>query len=132
MRKNRQGTVPRAARIRWPRRFLPIGALLLATACAGSRGASENPFTAALAEANEIEILVRNLNFNQVTIYTARSGGPVRRLGTVAGKGEATFRTEWHLPEIQLRVRHLAGADYFTETLPVSPGELLELIVPGR
>ncbi len=107
-------------------------AAVLLGGCAGSRGMDENPFTAVLAEASEIEILVRNYNFNQITVYTSRSGGSMRRLGTVPGKGEATFRTRWHLPQIQLRVRELAGDNYFTETLPVSPGDLLELIVPGR
>ncbi len=126
--------MPNASRKAEPRRTWATAALLaavLAGGCAGQRG-PENPFTAALAEASEIEILVRNYNFNQITIYTSRSGGSVRRLGTVPGKGEATFRTRWHLPEIQLRVRELAGGEFFTETLPVTPGDLLELIVPGR
>jgi len=38
----------------------------------------------------------------------------------------------WHLPDIQLRVKGLAGREYNTETLPVSPGEFLELIIPAR
>lgn len=80
---------------------------------------------------DEIEILVRNDNFSQVTVYTAR-GRAFRRLGIVAGKGEAAFTTEWPLPDIQLRVKFLAGPDFYTETLPVSPGEVLELIIPAR
>ncbi|MYE18246.1 MAG: hypothetical protein F4Y07_17380 [Gemmatimonadetes bacterium] len=85
----------------------------------------------ATMEGDEIQLLVRNLNFNQVTVYTAR-GASVRRLGIVPGKGEATFRMNWHLPDIQLRVKELAGDDYLTETLPVSPGDFLELILPIR
>ena len=109
-------------------------ALLFATtgACAGARGATGNPLDAAAGEGEDIELLVRNLNFHQVTVYTARGGSSLRRLGTVPGKGEATFTMRWHLPDIQLRVRELAGEEYFTETIPVSPGELLELIIPVR
>ncbi len=86
----------------------------------------------AFGEGEDIELLVRNLNFNQVTVYTARGGTSMRRLGTVPGKGEATFTMRWHLPDIQLRVRQLAGDEFLTETIPVSPGELLELIIQAR
>ncbi len=92
---------------------------------------ADNPMDPATMEGDEIQLLVRNLNFNQVTVYTAR-GASVRRLGIVPGKGEATFRMNWHLPDIQLRVKELAGDDYLTETLPVSPGDFLELILPIR
>ena len=92
---------------------------------------ADNPMDPATMEGDEIQLLVRNLNFNQVTVYTAR-GASVRRLGIVPGKGEATFRMNWHLPDIQLRVKELAGDDYLTETLPVSPGDFLELILPVR
>ena len=99
--------------------------------CASTGPAVDNPLDPATMEGEEIQLLVRNLNFNQVTVYTAR-GASVRRLGIVPGKGEATFRMRWFLPDIQLRVKELAGDDYLTETLPVSPGEYLELILPVR
>ena len=81
--------------------------------------------------AEDIEILVRNNNFSQATVYTVR-GGASRRLGIVPGKGEATFQTRWPLPDIQLRVKFLAGSEFLTETMPVGPGELLELIIQAR
>ena len=105
--------------------------LCLAQGCAtpfGSR--AENPFAEG-AGVEEIEILVRNHNFNQVTVYTSR-GGSGRRLGIVPGKGEATFKLRWTLPDIRLRVRPLAGQEFFTETITVAPGELLELTIPPR
>ena len=82
-------------------------------------------------QGDEIEILVRNLNFSQVTVYTARAGSG-RRLGTVPGKGEATFKLRWFLPDLRLRVRPLAGDEFYTETITVAPGELLELVIPSR
>ena len=101
--------------------------------CASTPGETGNPLGPAASEDGEdIELLVRNLNFHQITVYAARGGTSVRRLGTVPGKGEATFRLRWHLPDLQLRVRELAGPEYLTETLPVSPGDLLEFIVPAR
>lgn len=107
---------------------------VFAGGCAGGRGtgagAGANPLDGGVQD-DEIEILVRNDNFSQVTVYTAR-GRAFRRLGVVAGKGEATFSTEWYLPDIQLRVKFLAGPDFYTDVLPVSPGELLELIIPAR
>ena len=102
---------------------------VFAGGCAGSRAAA-NPFGGG-GQDDQIEILVRNDNFSQVTVYTAR-GRAFRRLGVVPGKGEAAFTTEWPLPDIQLRVKFLAGPDFYTESLPVSPGEVLELIIPAR
>ena len=74
----------------------------------------------------EIELLVRNNNFSQATVYTSRDYGS-KRLGIVRGKSNATFKFEWHLPDIQLRVRFLAGTEFLTEKMPVSPDDLLEL-----
>ena len=105
-------------------------ALAFLSACA-THGSGFLPPGHDLASAGEIEIVVRNGNFNQVTVYTVRSGAQ-RRLGIVGGKVEATFRTSWDYPDLQLRVKFLAGPDYFTETLPVSPGETLELFIPPR
>lgn len=111
---------------------LALALLLAVGACVSTGGPAGNPLDAAAGEGEDIELLVRNLNFNQVTIYTTRGGGSVRRLGTVPGKGEATFKMRWHLPDLQLRVKELAGPEYLTETIPVSPGDLLEYIIPSR
>ena len=101
-------------------------------ACMATDGSRDNPLDGdARRQEEQIEILVRNLHFNQATVYTAR-GGASRRLGIVPGKGEATFKTSWYLPDIQLRVKFLAGADFLTEILPVGPGDLLELTIPSR
>ena len=109
---------------------IAAAAILAAAGCGAGRSMG-SPLDGPAGESDEIEIFVRNDNFSQVTVYTAR-GASYRRLGIVPGKGEATFATEWYLPDIQLRVKFLAGPDFLTERLPVSPGELLELIVPSR
>lgn len=111
---------------------LACAAALLAPlgGCATPTLQADNPFEERDRD-DEIEILVRNLNFSQVTVYTARAGSG-RRLGTVPGKGEATFRLRWFLPDLRLRVKPLAGDDFHTETITVAPGELLELVVPSR
>ena len=112
--------------------FAAVFALATLSACATTPEATAtNPMRQDPAVSEEIEILVRNHNFSQATVYTAR-GGASQRLGIVPGKGEATFKTRWPLPDIQLRVKFLAGPDILTETLPVGPGELLELILPAR
>lgn len=113
------------------RRLAALLCLALAPGCTMPRAPRAGDPFEERARAEEIEILVRNLNFSQVTVYTAR-GGSGQRLGIVPGKGEATFRLRWTLPDIRLRVRPLAGREFFTETITVAPGELLELVVPVR
>ncbi len=116
---------------RFHRHVLAAMALALLGACATANGARTNPLEGDGRDSEEIEILVRNNHFSQATVYTAR-GGASMRLGIVPGKGKATFRTRWPLPDIQLRVKFLAGSDFLTQTMPVGPGELLELIIQAR
>lgn len=113
------------------RRLLVFASLLaVATAgCMGTGGRAENPLGQE-AGTEEVELLVRNLNFSQATIYISPEHGS-RRLGIVGGKSDATFKFEWHLPHIQLRVKFLAGREFLTETLAVSPDDLLELQLPA-
>ena len=106
-----------------------IAALLLTSVfagCMGTRGRAEDAMDPGARETEEIELLVRNNNFSQATVYTSREYGS-KRLGIVKGKSDATFKFEWHLPDIQLRVRFLAGSGFLTEKMPVSPDDLLEL-----
>lgn len=110
--------------------FLACAAVVVAPlGCALPGQRAGDPFEAERGE--EIEILVRNRNFSQVTVYTARAGSG-QRLGIVPGLGEATFKLRWFLPDIRLRVRPLAGNEFYTETITVAPGEVLELVVPSR
>ena len=124
-------TLSAPARHRFRLHMLAALALALTGACATANGARTNPMEADLRESEEIEILVHNNHFSQATVYTVR-GGASMRLGIVPGKDEATFRTRWTLPDIQLRVKFLAGSDFVTETMPVGPGEILELTILAR
>lgn len=103
-------------------------ALTLAlTACASASAA--NPMDEQGRRSNEIEVIVQNQDFNQVTVYTAR-GASYQRLGIVEGKSEGSFKTDWFYPDIQLRVKFLSGPDLITSRQGVTPGEILELIIP--
>ena len=116
---------------RIPARPLPLFAAILAVVLSGCLGTGvrrDNPMDPETTGRDEIELLVRNNNFSQATIYTAREHGS-RRLGIVSGKSEATLKFEWHLSEIRLRVRYLGGHEFLTEKLPVAPDDLLELIL---
>ncbi len=98
--------------------------------CLGTGGRAGDPLDQRREDAEEIELLVRNDNFSQATVYIAPEHG-TRRLGIVQGKSKATFRFQWHRPHIRLRVKYLAGSDFLTETLAVSPDDLLELRLPA-
>ena len=110
-----------------------IAVLLLSSVlagCMGMGGRAEDPMEPGEREMEEVELLVRNHNFNQATVYTSPEHGS-KRLGIVNGKSDATFKFEWHLPYIQLRIKFLAGSEFLTETLTVSPDDLLELNLPA-
>ena len=114
-------------------RRTPLFAALLATVlsgCMGTGGRADNPMEQGAREPEEIQLLVRNNSFNRVTVYTSREHGS-RRLGVVNGKSRATFRFEWHLPYIQLRIKFLAGSTILTETLSVGSNDLIELMIPA-
>ena len=112
-------------------RHLLLFASLLAVGpagCMGTAARADNPLAHERAE--EVELLVRNHNFSQATIYIAPQHGS-KRLGIVSGKSDATFKFQWHLPHIQLRVKFLAGREILTETLAISPDDQLELLLPA-
>lgn len=104
-------------------RSLLLLALLAVAGCLTTRGAPGD-------EAEEVVITIRNDNFNQATVYTAPDYGS-RRLGVVRGKSEATFRLNWHLPEIQLRMRFLAGGEILSQIWSVGSGERWIFVIPA-
>ena len=121
---------------RFPRiraRWFVVPAAVVAVALAGCRGTGargDGPPDQRESEEAEIELLVRNDNFSQATIYLAPEFG-TRRLGIVNGKSQTTLKFKWHLTHIQLRVKFLAGSEILTDRLTVSPDDLLELQLPA-
>ena len=105
-------------------------ASVVSLGCFAVAARSENPLAqGAQSERREIELLVRNQNFNQATVYATASGGSSRRIGVVGGHSQATLKFEWPFSYIRLRIRFLAGDEVLTETMAVFPGELLELVI---
>lgn len=113
-----------------PTRFPFIFVLLSAPAallggCAG--GYSENPFQEGSASSREIQVRVQNQNFNDATIWAVWEGGGRDRLGTVTGNSTQTFTTRHRSNVVRFEVDFLAGGGYMSESIPVGPGERLEL-----
>ena len=104
-------------------RRLSFLALMVGAGCVTTSGAPGE-------DGDEIVIRVRNDNFNQATVYISPDFGS-RRLGVVNGKSEATFRLRWHLPEIQLRIRFLAGGEILSQRWSVGSGEGWVFVIPA-
>ncbi|MCY3808623.1 MAG: hypothetical protein OXG58_04155 [Gemmatimonadetes bacterium] len=105
-------------------------ASVLSPDCFATAARSENPLAqGAHSERREIELLVRNQNFNRATVYATASGGSSRKIGVVGGHSQATLKFDWPFSYIRLRIRFLAGDEVVTETMSVFPGELLELVI---
>ena len=106
-------------------RKLPFPALVMAAACLTTGGPPGGQ-----GERTEVVIVVRNDSFNQATVYLSPDYGS-RRLGIVRGKSEARFRLEWFMPEIQLRIRFLAGGEILSQPWTVGSGEVWRFIIPA-
>lgn len=71
----------------------------------------------------QIRIQVTNLNFQDATLHALR-GGERHRLGTVTGKGSATYTLDWRTPlPLQLEVDLLAGGRCTTRPITLDPGD---------
>jgi hypothetical protein len=98
---------------------------LLLASCATVRG-GENPFAGG-GERDEIRIEVRNLNFNDATLW-AIGDGVRRKLGVVSGKSDTAFTIPWRLPgPLSIEIDLLAGVRCRTRDLFTDPGDVIEL-----
>lgn len=112
-------------------RATPHVTLLSLLALAGCSGAGRAPGTAFAPEsrADSIRVYVTNRNFMDATIWAVSTGNR-RRLGIVTGKREAVFTVPWEFStELWLEIDMLAGRRCVTESLPVDPGDDLEVII---
>ena len=74
-----------------------------------------------------IRIDVTNLNFQDATIHALKNGER-HRLGTVTGKGSASYTLEWRVPvPLQIEIDLLAGGRCTTRAVTVDPGERISL-----
>ncbi|HSW29705.1 MAG TPA: hypothetical protein VLH75_09525 [Longimicrobiales bacterium] len=114
-----------------PVRTLAAAALLLGVAgCASAAGrsGSANPFGQTQGETREIRILVRNLNYNDATVWTVVRDARRERLGLVTGKSDTTFTVPWTFTDaLRLEFDLIGGVRCMTEPLSVDPGEIIEL-----
>lgn len=105
--------------------------LLLASAllgCGHGGRASDTPFEGDPRD-QSVRVFVTNRNFMDATIW-AISTGARQKLGVVPGKGEEVFTLPWTFPtDLWLEIDMLAGDRCTTESIPVDPGDDLEVII---
>jgi hypothetical protein len=111
--------------MRVPRTGLLVAAVLLLST-AGCKAIAPGLFGEKRARPS-IRIDVTNLNFQDATIHAVRNGER-HRLGTVTGKGSASYTMEWRIPvPLQIEIDLLAGGRCTTRPVTVDPGERIQL-----
>jgi hypothetical protein len=101
---------------------------LLPGGCSHQGPSTGNAFSTN-AGAESIRVYVTNLNFMDATVWAVSSASR-RRLGTVTGKREAVYTVPWDFStDLWLEIDMLAGGRCRTESLPVDPGDDIEVII---
>jgi len=107
---------------------LATTALLVGTACSFGPGPSPSSFGGD-PRGDEIRIHVTNLNFMDATLW-ALTTGTRDKLGVVTGKRQAVYTIPWRgYTDLSIEIDILSGPRCVTESLPVGPGEDIELII---
>ncbi|MBI2073671.1 MAG: hypothetical protein HYW06_03095 [Gemmatimonadetes bacterium] len=108
--------------------FIHLGAAaLLLCACGlvgGGGGAEDEPLPEPI-----LTLHVENQNFYDATLYAVSRGGERLRLGVVGGNNQETFTFRWLLDELRVLISLLAGGSTVTESILVSRGDSLNLII---
>jgi len=114
------------SRIMWAATLV---ALTLAAGCA-SDPTPPNPFRGEVPQSERtIQVFVENLDFNDATLHAVADGGRIR-MGTVNGKQHSTFTVTWpYVRDLSVHISQLAGDDFTTRRLTVSPGETVRLFI---
>ena len=129
----RQRFAPRPhRRHRHVRQRLVVVALATSLLAACGGGAARNPFEESRGgSTSQIRISVENRNFTDVRVYAVTPSGD-RPLGVVGGNQNETFRLEWRqLGTLYFRLDFLAGAQYTTQAVSVSPGNQVDVEIPS-
>lgn len=106
-------------------RLLPLMLLAVLTACA-ARGTGD------AGAPDRVPVEVENQNFYEATIYAYRNGARVR-LGEVPGNQTATLSAPFPpRGEISFDIRLLAVGAYTSQSVAVSPGDTVRIVVPAN
>lgn len=109
------------------------GVLLATAACAGGGQRAANPYSSDAGDRNEIRIEIQNRNFSDVTVWALVRDGNRQRLGVVTGKSDSVFTLVWTFSEpLRLEFDFVAGPRCATESLPVDPGDTIELQIAAE
>jgi hypothetical protein len=119
-----------------PMRIVMVAGLLtIGQGCASSREARspvDGPSTRSTRGSEDpIVIEVQNLNFNDVSIWTVRSGQRIR-LGRVTGKTDKTFRIGWNVAvPIRFDIDVTGGRSCATANVAVDPNAFVWVSIPS-
>lgn len=108
----------------------PIAALTLALLLplGGCLGKKESALAGFQRGDQRITVQVENQNFYDATIYAVGDGSR-SRLGSVVGNTTQTFRLPWTPRDVRFEIRLQASGTFTTHSLPVNPGDALQLVV---
>jgi hypothetical protein len=118
-------------RTNWIAAWVLAAASVGAIGCASGSSGSGDTYDRGVSNSREVTVIVDNLNTSDATLYMIWGAGNRVRLGRISGLSEGEFTSRWYGPEVRMEARFLAGETYVTNSLPVSPGEVLELRLPG-
>jgi hypothetical protein len=106
----------------------PRAIVLLIGIAACSSAASGDYDELAPASSNELTLEATNQNFYEATLY-ALIGSQRIRLGTVRSNAEETFTFRWTGPELRIEIQLISVGSYFTESMNVDRGDILQLVI---
>ncbi|MFO8174972.1 MAG: hypothetical protein ACQET1_00925 [Gemmatimonadota bacterium] len=114
------------------RQVFPIMIVLLGTVaangCSVGPGPSSTSFGGDYGD-ESIRIFVTNLNFMDATLWAVTTGTR-EKLGIVTGKRDAVYTLPWKgYTDLRIEIDILSGPRCVTESLPVDPGDDIELII---
>ena len=115
-----------ASRSRAKAALVALPTLLLLGACGTVSSSTPDPFAGPDGR-NEIRVYVQNSNFYDARVY-ALVEGVRRQLGYVGGKtdGASTMPLAFS-QDMRLEINLVAGPTCVTDSLPVDPGDTLQL-----
>ncbi|HVH67706.1 MAG TPA: hypothetical protein VM716_07560 [Gemmatimonadales bacterium] len=105
--------------------------LLLALALPACHRGAPRPVTPRA----EVAVTVDNQNFLDMDVFLISTGGQRIRLGMVPGLSKAILMVRPELigfgTDVRFEIHPIGGrGNSFSETIPVSPGDVIQLIIP--